>query len=58
MEYKVVIEREETAEGLMWYAYYPDFPGVSGGGETKAEALEIADRNLCDMITHYQSKVN
>lgn len=40
------LERIETDHGMEWYATYPEFPGVCGGGKTEQEAVDDLVENL------------
>lgn len=52
-KYKVVVYQIETSNGLSWYAEFPDFGGVAGGGDTPEQAMNDAYENLAEMITYY-----
>ena len=44
--FKCVVEQIETDQGMEWYATYPEFPGVCGGGKTEQEAVDDLAENL------------
>jgi predicted RNase H-like HicB family nuclease len=39
LDYEIIIKKISEADGGGWFAYYKDFKGVMGDGETSIEAL-------------------
>lgn len=46
VSFKYKLEQIETDQGMEWYATYPEFPGVCGGGKTEQEAVADLAENL------------
>lgn len=42
----IVKSVDEDEMGVKWMVEYIDFPGITGGGDTEQEALEIAQEAL------------
>ncbi|MDD2828512.1 MAG: type II toxin-antitoxin system HicB family antitoxin [Sulfuricurvum sp.] len=42
LDYEIVIKKVSLEDGDGWFAYYKDFKGVMGDGESAIEAIESA----------------
>lgn len=42
LDYEIVIKKISPEDGDGWFAYYKDFKGVMGDGETASKAIESA----------------
>jgi predicted RNase H-like HicB family nuclease len=42
LDYEIVIKKVSHEDGDGWFAYYKDFKGVMGDGESEIEAIESA----------------
>lgn len=40
LDYEIVIKKVSPEDGDGWFAYYKDFKGVMGDGESAIEAIE------------------
>ena len=41
--YKIEVYTLDTDDGIKYYAHYPSIKGISGGGDTASEAIEILE---------------
>ena len=42
LDYEIIVKKVSVVDGGGWFAYYKDFKGVMGDGETATEAIESA----------------
>jgi predicted RNase H-like HicB family nuclease len=54
--YEMRLSQIETESGSQWAADYPEFKGVSGGGDTVGEAVREARESLAAMAEYCKRK--
>lgn len=42
LDYEIIVKKVNPADGGGWFAYYKDFKGVMGDGDSAVEAIESA----------------
>ena len=50
LDYEIVIKKVSTEDGDGWFAYYKDFKGIMGDGESATEAIESAQSAFAAFI--------
>jgi predicted RNase H-like HicB family nuclease len=50
LDYEIVIKKVSAEDGDGWFAYYKDFKGVMGDGESATEAIESAQNAFAAFI--------
>jgi predicted RNase H-like HicB family nuclease len=50
LDYEIVIKKVSVEDGDGWFAYYKDFKGVMGDGETASEAIESAQNAFAAFV--------
>jgi len=50
LDYEIVIKKVSAEDGDGWFAYYKDFKGVMGDGESATEAIESAQSAFAAFI--------
>lgn len=56
LDYEIVIKKVSPEDGDGWFAYYKDFKGVMGDGESAIEAIESAQNAFAAFIEVSLSK--
>lgn len=50
LDYEIVIKKVSPEDGDGWFAYYKDFKGVMGDGESAIEAIESAQNTFSAFV--------
>lgn len=50
LDYEIIIKKVSSKDGDGWFAYYKDFKGVMGDGESATEAIESAQSAFAAFI--------
>ncbi|ARU48218.1 type II toxin-antitoxin system HicB family antitoxin [Sulfurospirillum diekertiae] len=51
LDYEIIVKKVKPEDGAGWFAYYKDFKGVMGDGESADEALQSAQEAFKAFVT-------
>jgi predicted RNase H-like HicB family nuclease len=51
LDYEIIVKKVKPEDGGGWFAYYKDFKGVMGDGESADEALQSAQGAFKALVT-------
>lgn len=51
LDYEIIVKKVKPTDGGGWFAYYKDFKGVMGDGESADEALQSAQESFKAFVT-------
>lgn len=51
LDYEIIVKKVKPEDGGGWFAYYKDFKGVMGDGESADEALQFAQEAFKAFVT-------